>query len=69
MNPLTKFLDDDTKVFVKLYNIYNLLHSEIIGLKDNQLHAIFYKTESWLFYTLQVWALSGSSSQGSVLRT
>ena len=68
-DPLTKFLDADTKVFVKLYKMYNLLHSRIIELKDIQLHAIFYRTESWLHYILRIWALSEPSSQGSVLRT
>ena len=44
--PLSEFLTHDTKAFVKLIKLFNRVHELKPGLTDEQLKAIFHKTES-----------------------
>lgn len=52
--PLGEFLTSDTKAFVKLIELFNRVHKLESGLTDEQLRAIFHKTESFLKYILQI---------------
>ncbi|MDE0514625.1 MAG: hypothetical protein OXI88_22940 [Gammaproteobacteria bacterium] len=53
--PLSDFLTHDTKAFVKLIELFNQqVHKLQAGLTDEQLRAIFYRTESGLKYILQI---------------
>ena len=52
--PLSEFLTYDTKAFVKLIKLFNRVHELKPGLTDEQLRAIFHKTESLLKYMLQI---------------
>ena len=52
--PLTKFIEADTKTVEELYTLYNRLHSLGTGISDSQLRAIVLRTESYLEYILRV---------------
>ena len=52
--PLCEFLTHDTKAFVKLIKLFNQVHKLELGLTDEQLRAIFHRTESGLKYLLQI---------------
>ena len=52
--PLTKFIEADTKTVEELYSLYNRLHGIGTGISDLQLRAIVLRTESYLEYTLRV---------------
>ena len=52
--PLTKFIEADTKTVEELYTLYNRLHSLGTGISDSQLRVIVLKTESYLEYILRV---------------
>ena len=53
--PLTKFIEADTKTVEELYTLYNRLHGLGTGVSDSQLRAIVLRTESYLYYILRVW--------------
>ena len=52
--PLSEFLTQDTKASVKLIELFNRAHELEPRLTDEQLKAIFLKTDSWLKYILQI---------------
>ena len=52
--PLTNFIEADTKTVEELYTLYNRLHSLGTGISDSQLRAIVLRTESYLEYILRV---------------
>ena len=52
--PLSEFLTHDTKAFVKLIELFNQVHKLEAGLTDEQLRAIFHRTEAGLKYILQI---------------
>lgn len=52
--PLSEFLTHDTKAFVKLIELFNKVHKLESRLTDEQLRAIFHRTESGLKYILQI---------------
>ena len=52
--PLTKFIEADTKTVEELYTLYNRLHSLGTGISDSQLRAIELRTASYLKYILRV---------------
>lgn len=52
--PLTKFIEADTKTLEELYTLYNRLHNLGTGISDSQLRAIVLRTESFLEYILRV---------------
>ena len=52
--PLTKFIEADTKTVEELYTLYNRLHGLGTGISDSQLRAIVLRTESFLEYILRV---------------
>ena len=54
IEPLTRFIEADTKTVEELYTLYNRLHSLGTGISDSQLRAIVLKTESYLEYILKV---------------
>ena len=60
--PFTKFLIDDTRMLVKLLELFNRVHKLDSGLTDRQLKAILLKSDSWLMYILQI-HLGNSSEQ------
>ena len=57
-DPLNKFVDIDTRTFVKLYKLYDRLHEQEPALTDLQLRAILYRTEAYLTYIIRIWACS-----------
>lgn len=57
-DPLTKFIDVDTRALVKLMEFFNQVHNLNIELTDKQLRAIILKSDSWLMYILQIWMVS-----------
>ena len=52
--PLTRFIEADTKAAGELHALYNRLHGLDTGLSDAQLRAIVLRTESFLEYILRV---------------
>ena len=52
--PLTKFIEADTKAVEELYSLYNRLHSLGTGISQPQLRVIVLRTESFLEYMLRV---------------
>ena len=52
--PLTKFIEADSKAVEELYQLYNRLHDPGTGLSDLQLRALVLMTESHLEYILRV---------------
>ena len=52
--PLVDFAQADADAMVRLYDLYNRLHSLETGLTDQQLQAITLKTESYLTYILEL---------------
>ena len=53
-DPLTDFMMHDTQALVKLIELFNRVHKLETELTDEQLRAIFLKTDSWLMYILQI---------------
>ena len=53
-DPLTDFLMHDTRALVKLIELFNRVHELETELTNEQLRAIFLKTDSWLMYILQI---------------
>jgi len=53
-DPLTDFLIHDTQALVKLIDLFNRVHELNAGLTDEQLRAIFLRSDSWLLYILQI---------------
>ena len=53
-DPLTDFLADDTQALVRLIELFNQVHALETKLTDEQLRAIFLRTDSWLMYILQI---------------
>ncbi len=52
--PLTNFIDNDTRTFVGLWNIFNQLHKLDVEFTDDELRAIVLRTESLLMFILQI---------------
>lgn len=53
-DPLTDFLIHDTRALMKLIKLFNRVHELETELTDEQLRAIFLKSDSWLMYILQI---------------
>jgi type I restriction enzyme S subunit len=53
--PLTDFIEQDTRAFVKFVETLNRIHELRPSLTDAQLRALLLRTESWLTYILQLW--------------
>ncbi len=58
--PLSEFVEQDAKVFTKLYGLYDRLHQKQIAVNDKQLRAIVAKTESFWRYLLRTYWSSQS---------
>ena len=53
-DPLTDFLEHDTRALVKMIDLFNRVHELETALTDEQLRAILLRTDSWLMYILQI---------------
>jgi len=52
--PLSKFVDKDTKAFISMVDAFNRLHELETGLTDEQLGALVLRSDSWLMYILRI---------------
>ena len=53
-DPLSDFLDSDTKAFLDYISFLNRVHAIEPGLSDGQLDALMLRTDSWLTFIVQV---------------
>ena len=53
--PLVDFVNHSMKVSTNLHELYNRVHQLEPGLADDQLRAIFYRTEAELSYLIRIW--------------
>ena len=51
---LTGFVVDDTRALLNLFEFFNRVHKLSIGLTDQQLRAILFRSNSWLTYVLRI---------------
>lgn len=56
--PLTDFIDKDTRALLEMMDLFNRVHQLKLELTDEQLRALLLRTDSWLTYILQVWQAS-----------
>ncbi len=52
--PLSDFLDSDTKALVEYVQFLNRVHQLETGLSDRQLNALLLRTDSWLTFMIQI---------------
>lgn len=52
--PLSDFLDSDTKAFLEYIQLLNRVHKLEPGLSDQQLNALLMRSDLWLIFTIQV---------------
>ena len=52
--PLTDFLDTDTKALIEYVQFLNRVHQLDTGLSDRQLNALLLRTDSWLTFMVQI---------------
>lgn len=53
--PFSDFVDQDTRLFLKFFNLLNRLHKPEVGIAEDELKAFLFRTESWIIYIVQVW--------------
>jgi hypothetical protein len=56
--PLTDFIDKDTRALLEMVELFNRVHQLKLDLTDEQLRALLLRTDSWLTYILRIWRTS-----------
>jgi hypothetical protein len=56
--PLTDFIDQDTRALLEMVELFNRVHQLRLDLTDEQLRALLLRTDSWLTYILRIWQTS-----------
>ena len=60
-DPLTEFVEQDTRALMELFNLFNRVHELEPKLTDIQLRAILLKSDSSLEYVISIWLENSGS--------